>query len=163
MCSTFYIKPASSLDIEKLINLRAFLLDDGFSNYASSNTEDSTAWKNSYRMWLQVLFANSFSKKIVFGAYNQDDLIGCSTGLIDERAPSTGSLNGLTGWIQSVVVEPTWRRKGVGDKLIAFQLNWFRNNRVTKVFLQSTNNAISFYKKAGWQETGETLFYKQID
>jgi len=66
------------------------------------------------------------------------------------------SVRGSKGTIISIAVIPEFRRKGIGSKLMRESLN-FLSKRVNHVELQvKTNNieAISFYKKLGFEEIG---------
>lgn len=159
----FYIEVASPEHIERLVELRSLLLDGGQGVYVSQSAEEAKIWKKSYRHWLQQYFRSRDTNKNIVVAHGGDSaVVGCVTALIDDRPPSIGCLNGKAGWVQSVVVEPSWRRKGVALKMLQMQLAWFDAAGVQRVFLSSTISAQGFYKKSGWCDTGEPLLYKRL-
>ncbi|WP_185913380.1 GNAT family N-acetyltransferase [Bartonella massiliensis] len=160
---SFYIKAAEPAHIERLVELRSLLLDVGQGLYVSQSAEEAKIWKDSYRHWLQQYFHSRGSlKNLVVALGCGSAVIGCVTAIIDDRPPSIGCLNGKTGWIQSVVVEPSWRKKGVAFKMLQAQLAWLAAAGVQSVFLSSTISAQDFYKKSGWSDTGEPLLYKRL-
>lgn len=73
-----------------------------------------------------------------------------------------GILNGRSGWVQTVVVDPNWRGQGVGEKVMNYLLSWFQEQEVGKIVLQTTAVAKTLYGKLGFEETGEDLLYKQL-
>jgi len=58
--------------------------------------------------------------------------------------------------IWALFVDPLYEKKGVGQKLHAIMLDWYFATGKSKVWLSTSANtrAVSFYKKAGWVETG---------
>jgi GNAT superfamily N-acetyltransferase len=58
--------------------------------------------------------------------------------------------------IWALFVHPLYERKGVGKQLHELMLDWYFSNGKSKVWLGTSANtrAVSFYKKAGWLETG---------
>lgn len=58
--------------------------------------------------------------------------------------------------IWALFVDPCFERQGIGRKLHELMLDWYFSQGKTKVWLSTSPNtrAFSFYKKAGWLETG---------
>ncbi|MCY1446672.1 Acetyltransferase (GNAT) family protein [compost metagenome] len=88
-------------------------------------------------------------------------LLGCATAIIDQRAPIPGCLNGLSGWVQSVVVEPQWRNRGIARQLMQQLLRWFANRGVGPVVLHSTEAAGTLYQTLGFATSDERLLIRQ--
>ncbi|MDT4879514.1 Acetyltransferase (GNAT) family protein [compost metagenome] len=88
-------------------------------------------------------------------------VLGCATAIIDQRAPAPNCLNGLSGWVQSVVVEPQWRNRGIARQLMQHVLRWFANRDVGTVILQSTEAAGSLYQALGFAASDERLMIRQ--
>ena len=88
-------------------------------------------------------------------------MLGCATAIIDQRAPAPGCLNGLSGWVQSVVVEPQWRNQGIARMLMQQLLRWFTNRGVGSVVLQSTEAAGTLYQALGFEISDERLLIRQ--
>lgn len=58
--------------------------------------------------------------------------------------------------IWALFVDPHFERQGIGRKLHELMLDWYFSQDKRKVWLGTSPNtrAASFYKKAGWMETG---------
>ena len=68
---------------------------------------------------------------------------------------------GLSGWVQSVVVEPQWRNRGIARQLMQHLLRWFANRGVDHVVLQSTESAGTLYQALGFTVSDERLLIRQ--
>ncbi|MDT4855459.1 Acetyltransferase (GNAT) family protein [compost metagenome] len=156
------IRVATQVDIDSLILLRAYLLDGTSASYSSRSPEDTERWRATYRDWLTSRLKES-DCVLILAAEHRDsgDILGCATGIIDQRAPAPGSLNGLSGWVQSVVVSPQWRKRGVAWELMQHLLRWFSNRGIATVALQSTTLACSLYESLGFVGSGERLLLRQ--
>ena len=58
--------------------------------------------------------------------------------------------------IWALFVKPAFENQGIGRKLHWIMLNWYFSQGKNKVWLGTAPNtrAVSFYKRAGWVETG---------
>ncbi|MDE9493468.1 GNAT family N-acetyltransferase [Xenorhabdus bovienii] len=154
------IRKAELNDIEELILLRSRLLDDTHYCYSSHTLEEQKVWKKNYRSWLiDNLNRKEWINILVAENHNDKKLYGCVTGIIDHRAPAQDCLNGLSGWIQSMVVLPELQRSGIGTKLIQQLLMWFLALEIKKITLQSTVNSEIFYTSVGFLKSDENTFY----
>ncbi|VTR10396.1 putative acetyltransferase [Staphylococcus capitis] len=83
-------------------------------------------------------------------------------GIIDNRAPVQGSLNGKSGWISSLIVHPNYRKQGLGKETLNTLIKWFDMNYVSKIILHSTKEGEFFYNKLGFLKDNENIFIKTI-
>ncbi|NKQ12634.1 GNAT family N-acetyltransferase [Pseudomonas sp. SST3] len=158
----FLVRNATATDVPILIELRAHLLDGTSASYSSRTPEDRARWRAAYRGWLMsTLGVNDDVQILAIEHRDSGQVIGCATGIIDVRAPAPGSLNGLSGWIQSVVVAPQWRAKGIATQLMHQLLRWFANRDVGAVVLQSTEDAGRLYEALGFKASSERLLIRQ--
>lgn len=154
---------ASREDIEGLIRLRKLLLNNGDTHYAATTTEEDLAWQWNYQKWLiQKLDDPAGNVKIVVVHDEQKNVIACATGILDERAPMPGILNGIQGWVQSVVVAPEWRGKGLATLMLNQLFIWFSTRNAGKVVLQTTPAGEALYKNLGFKNSGEDLLIKTL-
>ncbi|MCG8710454.1 GNAT family N-acetyltransferase [Brenneria goodwinii] len=152
------IRVARIEDIQSLIKLRAILLDGNHSTiYTSRNAQESNLWKTAYNNWINDLHGSNENIRIVV-AECEGQLAGCATGIVDSRPPSPDCITGLCGWVQSVVVLPQWRRRGVAFRIMQDLLSWFEERAVSKVVLESTKEAESLYEKLGFIISPEKFF-----
>ncbi|EGO1729569.1 GNAT family N-acetyltransferase [Salmonella enterica] len=154
------IRPALESDIDTLIKLRAILLDSNSNTtYVSKSEKEKMEWKKSYKNWL----INFYHKKLnvnanILVADIEGSVIGCATGIVDSRPPAPDCMNGICGWVQSVVVFPFWRRKGIALKMLSNLLCWFADQNINKVVLEATPESHPLYKKIGFESSTESLF-----
>lgn len=158
-CSSFTIRSAKYEDIEPLIKLRSIILDDGSGIYVSNSKVESDLWKKEYREWLKNKIGLCCLTKVVVAVNGYHEVVGCAIGIIDHRAPIPGALNGLIGWIQTVVVDPLWRNNGLASSIVDFLHKWFRDENVSRCVLQTTSNAESLYLGLGYKYVGEKTLY----
>ncbi|WP_338884339.1 GNAT family N-acetyltransferase [Xenorhabdus sp. TH1] len=151
---------ATLADIDSLIRLRSYLLDNAIEIYGSKIPEDQKRWKEAYKSWLTD-YLNSDCDVVIFVAVREKDnqLVGCVTGVIDKRAPTIDCINGLCGWIQSMIVQEDMKQKGVATRLMNRLNQWFSEHGVTKLTLQSTCDAEVFYQKLGFHLSNEKTFF----
>ncbi|MNV98584.1 putative acetyltransferase [compost metagenome] len=99
----------------------------------------------------------------IFAAEHRESgqVLGCATAIINQRAPAPGCLNGLSGWVQSVVVAPQWRNRGIARQLMQHLLRWFAIRGVGSVALQSTEAAGTLYQALGFAVSDERLLIRQ--
>ena len=156
------VRKAEPEDVASLVELRRYLLDEGSGHYVAHSDGDRRAWRASYRKWLEAHIGQSPSVRVAVAARRAGKILGCGVGIIDQRAPMAGCLNGRVGWLQTIVVEPAYRGDGVGKAVVEHLLGWLATNEVGKVALQTTPVAARLYDKLGFVNSGEELLLKQI-
>lgn len=158
----FTIRRATTDDIERLVALRAHLLDGTQAHYSSQTPQDSNRWQSAYRYWLAFqLIVDDGIQVLTAVESSTGKIVGCVTGIIDRRAPAPGAFNGRTGWIQSLVVEPVCRQQGIARLLVTELLQWFAAHNVHSTCLQSTTDADRLYASLGFIATGQCLQLRQ--
>ncbi|MDH4607459.1 GNAT family N-acetyltransferase [Pseudomonas sp. BN102] len=158
----FTVRPATLADLASLVEMRAHLLDGTSASYSSKTPKDSAQWRAEYRSWLSNRLNESDCVQILAAEHKESgQVLGCATAIIDQRAPTPGCLNGLSGWVQSVVVEPQWRNRGIALQLMQHLLRWFANRGVGTVVLQSTEAAGRLYQALGFAVSDERLLVRQ--
>lgn len=156
------VRSAKIVDIGQLIELRKLLLNQGDGHYVSTTPDEQLAWESSYRGWLRTNLDNNpnINVAVCSESLKKEKIVGCAIGIIDERVPFRGCLNGKMGWVQTMIVSPNFRRRGLADQLMSYLSRWFLENNVEKIALQSTEMAVSFYKRLGFYDSGEPLLIR---
>lgn len=162
MTNKLKIREATVEDTEELIELRKVLLSSGDTHYASKNEEDNLAWQTAYKEWIRENVTNE-NVLILTGKYGEDEAIcSCVIGVIDDRAPIVGALNGKMGWGQSLVVRQDRRGLHIAEAMMNYFHNWFKEKDVHKIVIQSSKMAEEFNRKLGYKITGEQLLFKTL-
>lgn len=161
--SAFTSTQASVNDIEGLVALRKILLSQGSGHYVATSHQEDLAWQVSYRSWLKKHIEESTNHIQIIVTHSLDkSVVGCAIGIIDDRAPMSSCLNGVVGWVQTVVVVPSLRGCGLAQQAMNLLLQWFSFQRVTKVALQTTPVALHMYERLGFVLSGEDLLIKAL-
>ncbi|MFC7304823.1 GNAT family N-acetyltransferase [Streptomyces monticola] len=145
-------------DTEELVRLRAFLLGSGpgsgSGHYVARTSEEAAAWRHNYRAWLAKLLPGSDAVHVAV-IDGTDGLAACAIAVVDQRAPTHLCPDGQVGWVQTVVVDPAMRRRGLGLRVMGYVMDWFQERGIRTVFLQTTSAAADLYTRIGFQPTGE--------
>ena len=94
-----------------------------------------------------------------FLAYVDGQVAGMAWLSLGERVPSPRRLHRPAGDIQSVYVVPELRRHGVGAQLIAAIVAHARDIELVYLTVHAAVDAIDFYKRLGFVDTGQWLAY----
>lgn len=157
----FTTREAVQGDIETLVQLRALLIDNNPAGYGATDPRSQAGWKNAFREWFGERVEDT--KMVVLLVENDaGKAIGTVTGVVDFRPPTPDCINGLSGWVQSLVVDPSWRRRDVSTILMHALLDWFIKKHVKRVVLQSTQAAQKLYENLGFYESDEKTYMRTI-
>jgi len=90
-------------------------------------------------------------RHVMFLACDGDAIRGSIYGLRDAERSAAGRVGG--SW-----VEPSYRRRGIGDALLQAVISWARAERFESLRLwapAASAAALAFYRRAGFSETGQ--------
>ncbi len=109
--------------------------------------------EGAYDAWLKSItpFLGRFAN-VVVGERN-GEIVAFVAGRIRTLPPYFGSAT--VGAISEVFVSETHRSGGIGRRLLAYALEWFQAQQITRVELQvvaGNPDGIRFYKELGWHE-----------
>lgn len=106
-----------------------------------------------YDAWLKSIipFLGRFANVVV--AELEGEIIAFVAGRVRTLPPYFGSAT--IGTISEVFVSDSHRGGGIGRHLLAFALEWFQTQQITRVELQvvaGNPDGIRFYRQLGWHE-----------
>ena len=109
--------------------------------------------EGAYDAWLKsiVPFLGRFASVVV--AEMNGKIVAFVAGRVRTLPPYFGAAT--IGTISEVFVSESLRGSGIGRRLLAFALEWFQTQHITRVELQvvaGNPDAIRFYKQLGWHE-----------
>ena len=65
--------------------------------------------------------------------------------------------NGKNGHIEDIVIDKAHQKKGLGEQLVKFIIDYAKNHGCYKVQLHCSEEMIPFYKKVGLQNTSKSM------
>jgi GNAT superfamily N-acetyltransferase len=109
--------------------------------------------EGAYDAWLKSItpFLGRFAS-VVVGEMN-GEIVAFVAGRIRTLPPYFGSSS--VGAISEVFVSESLRSGGIGRRVLAFALEWFQSQRITRVELQVVSgnpDGIRFYRQLGWHD-----------
>jgi ribosomal protein S18 acetylase RimI-like enzyme len=134
------------------IRLRA--LQDSPTAFASTYADES---QFTDEVWLRRAIWCTTDRSVGFLALAGTTGCGIVRGSLDDDDPQIG-------WVESMWVAPSNRRRGVGQLLVNAVIDWARDCGIgmLKLDVTKTNEAaIRFYKSLNFRDTGQTKPYAQ--
>lgn len=109
--------------------------------------------EDAFDAWLKSItpFLGRFATVVV--AEQHHEMVAFVAGRIRTLPPYFGSVT--IGAISEVFVCESHRGAGIGRRLLAFALEWFHAQQITRVELQAVTgnpDGIRFYRQLGWHE-----------
>ncbi len=136
------IRTANSYDLEQLLNLLHQLSPPDKKNF-KTDMEDLK----------QTLDEMILDRNYVLCVYQErQKLLGTATLLVQLNLHNNGM---PYGHIENVVTDKNSRGKGIGQKMVDYLIKEAKERNCYKVILNCEEKNISFYKKCGFQATGE--------
>jgi ribosomal-protein-alanine N-acetyltransferase len=96
--------------------------------------------------WMEILAALSLPGTIRLKAERDEEIIGFVIG--DRRARKD------VGWVASIGVHPTYRRRGIGRQLLAACEQQLGSARIRLSLRRSNEQALALYRQVGYAQVG---------
>ncbi|NJO55420.1 MAG: GNAT family N-acetyltransferase [Rhodospirillales bacterium] len=161
---SFRVRTATAADVTELVRLRSLLLQGHNTYYATNDEQERHLWQRRFVDWLvRTAPTDNNCCVAVIATPDGTSLTACGIGVVDQRPPGPGILDGRSGWIQSVVTDPTWRRRGMADHIMDYLMCWFRERRVGRVLLHTTSDGANLYHRHGFRPCGEEALVAQLE
>lgn len=71
----------------------------------------------------------------------------------------TAILLNNSAWLAHIIVNPEFRKKGIGSSIVYYLLEYLKNIAIETVSLIATDSGYPVYKKAGFKEQTEYVFF----
>ncbi len=146
--SALVLRHATDQDLDRIQPLWQALYDHQFEHGMLLRLPE-----NAYDAWLKSIrpFLGRFANVVL--AEIDGEIVGFVAGRVRTLPPYFGSAT--IGAISEVFVSDRHRSRGIGQRLLAFAVQWFEDQRITRVELQvvaGNPDGIRFYRKLGWHE-----------
>ena len=135
------------VDLHRALRLRALHdAPDSFGEtFAAAAAQPISYWEKLTRSVTEP------GHQVMFLACDGEDVLGSAYGLLDCEHSDAGRVGGM--W-----VEPAWRRRGVGQRLLNEVFIWAHGRGLKRLGLWAPAHspaAMSLYSRAGFRGTGE--------
>jgi ribosomal protein S18 acetylase RimI-like enzyme len=148
---TVQIRRATARDVREILPVWGELA--GFHAHLDPAFTPSAQWPREYGAYLRTLMTRDDALAVI--AKDGPQIIGYAIGRIT-TLPSFE--HRFRGYIHDVYVRETYRRQGVGRRMVEAILDWLRSRGVTIVELTvaANNDATAFWERMGF----ETYMYQ---
>lgn len=141
-------RPAGLADISELVRLRELI-------FKGHPHEDRTEWLEPCAQFLKERLESkdpTFHAAVVGEEEVGGRLVACAVGWIDQHLPSPVSKLGTLGYVGSVTTDTNYRGRGLGISVFESLMEWFKEQNVPRVELQTTPDAVALYRKFHFEE-----------
>ncbi len=94
---------------------------------------------------------------IALVVYENGSIIGCGDMCVHSELPSPDNLSGKCGYLMNIYVAPEYRRHKVGQAIIKRLLSKAQELNITKIYLETTEQARPFYMGLGFKSIDNYL------
>ena len=147
---------ATVADVPELVRLREVML-------ASVRGSSDQTWQASCANVLATAIADGSMAAVVVDRPDGFGLAACGVGMLAQRLPSPGCVDGRFGYIQSMCTDERNRRQGLARLVFDGLLRWFADSGVGRVDLHSSPAGESLYRSFGFEDPVEPALRWRAD
>ena len=136
-----FVKEMRSIFMAKIIYVENCLLD----SLQVANLYQSVGWSN-YTIDMTKLIKGINNSSYVISAYDGETLVGLLRVISDENT---------IAYVQDILVDPNYQRKGIGKKLFSLFLNKYTHVRQIVLICDKEITTEHFYSSIGFKEASQ--------
>jgi len=140
-------RPATPDDTPELLRLAATM-------YASMGLDASgSEWREqATKLLAERLGGEEVGIFVVDDPERQGGLVACGGAAVIQRLPGPSTPSGRWGYVQWMVTEPAYRRRGVARAVFKAILDWLDERGVANVELHATASGEPLYRSFGFTD-----------
>ena len=144
-------RKAKIFDIPQLVQMRW--------EFQLVGRESFEATKEEFIQFCEKFFQETLKSGdwIHFVAEFEDEVIAHVSLQIIKNIPVPGMPKNYWGYLTNAYTKPTFRKKGIGTRLVENALNWADSNDITKIILWPRDASINIYKNFGFSQESEVM------
>lgn len=139
------VRPATATDVGQLVELRI--------EWAQLDARPKEEEIHAFAVELEAWIDRMGDRLFVTVAETAGSLVGMAWMVTFERVPNFGEPRRVNGDIQSVFVQPHYRKRGVGQQLIENLLQRGEAMGLTRTVVSSNSASLRFYRRLGFAQT----------
>lgn len=101
------------------------------------------------------LVDGSFYAAVIDAPSEPSRLAACGVAIVAQRLPGPRTPAGRWGYVQSMVTDDAYRRRGLARAIFANLMDWFDEQGVVSVELHASHMGESLYRDFGFHEGDE--------
>lgn len=141
------IRQAKSADIDLLVRWRMEVLREVFGIFADARANELERANREY--YRQALDSGGH---IACFANINGEIVGCGGVCIYDEMPSPDNESGRCAYLMNIYTRKRFRGMGVGTAIVKWLVGRARALGISKIYLETTEDAEGLYRKAGFLE-----------
>lgn len=139
---------ATVADVPELVRLRQVMIE------SVRGSSDDT-WQAACVDVFERALADGTMAAVVVDRPGGDGLAACGVGMLAQRLPSPGCVDGRYGYIQSMCTDERHRRQGLARLVFEGLMQWYATAKVTRVDLHASAMGEPLYRAFGFEDPVE--------
>ena len=140
-------RKATVNDVELLVNTRVSLIDED----SGLNENEKKDLYDSNKEYMQTAMKQEIF--IAFLAFDGDVFVGTASACLYAVLPGKKLPKGRNAYIQNVYVVPSYRRHGIGKKIISMLIDEVKRRDYTRITLHATKMGRDLFRNCGFQNS----------
>ena len=139
---------ATLADVPELVRLRQVMIE------SVQGSSDDT-WQVSCAAVFEQAMADGSMVAVVVDQPDGSGLSACGVGMLAQRLPSPGCVDGRYGHIQSMCTDESHRRQGLARLVFERLMQWYTDAGISRVDLHSSAMGEPLYRAFGFEDPVE--------
>jgi len=140
-------RKATLNDIELLVNTRVSLIDE---DSGLNENEKKDLYESNKAYMQDAMKQETF---ISFLAFDGDIFVGTASACLYAVLPGKKLPKGKNAYIQNVYVLPSYRRQGIGKKVVSMVIDEVKQRGYTRITLHATQTGQALFSSCGFQNS----------
>ncbi len=136
---------ATLADIPELVRLRQVMIES-----VHGRSDDS--WQAACAQVFELTVADGTMAAVVVDRPDGDGLVACGVGMVAQRLPGPGCVDGRHGYIQSMCTDERHRRQGLARLVLERLMQWYDDAGITRVDLHASGMGEPLYRDCGFTD-----------
>ena len=136
---------ATTADVPELVRLREVMI-------VSVRGETDVSWQAACARILEGALECGTMVAAVVDQPRGEGLAACGVGLVAQRLPGPGCIDGRYGYIQSMCTDERHRRQGLARAVLERLMQWYADAGITSVDLHASDMGESLYRQLGFSD-----------